>query len=65
MKSIGPNKTFNQTNIKVEGHVPFRNDLKLYGKKVEFVFKKRIRGMRKFSSAKQLIDQISKDIAFV
>lgn len=61
--NIGSRPTLNrpQPSRRFEVHVPgFRGDL--YGRELEFEFRKRLRGEQKFDSLEALRDQIEKDV---
>ena len=58
---IGENPTISKTNRKIETYM-FNFDKQIYDKNVEIHFLKFIRGERKFSSEKELIYQIGKDV---
>ncbi len=59
---IGPNPTFADSEIKVEVHLlDFSGDL--YDQKLEVEFVTRVRGVMRFSSSAELIEQLQLDIA--
>ncbi|MBL8814961.1 MAG: riboflavin biosynthesis protein RibF [Planctomyces sp.] len=59
--NIGPNPTFGETSRKVECHVlDFAGDL--YGKQLSVDVLSEVRGLRKFSSRSELMDQIQIDL---
>lgn len=58
---IGENPTISKTDRKIETYM-FNFDKQVYDKNVEIHFLKFIRGERKFSSEKELIYQIRKDV---
>ena len=61
--SIGNNPTFSADKITVETYIlDFESDI--YGINIEVFFEKRIRGMIKFSSMKELKEQLEKDKNF-
>ena len=61
--SIGNNPTFSADKITVETYIlDFESDI--YGTNIEVFFEKRIRGMIKFSSMKELKEQLEKDKNF-
>jgi riboflavin kinase/FMN adenylyltransferase len=60
--SIGTNPTFDGTERRVESYVLDRTDLELYGVTVEVAFVRRLRGMVKFDSVDELIDQMTNDV---
>ena len=59
--NIGPNPTFGELLPKVEVHV-LDFDGNLYGKPLEVDFIEKLRDIRQFSSAEQLIEQIDVDM---
>ena len=59
--NIGPNPTFGELLPKVEVHV-LDFDGNLYGKPLEVDFIEKLRDIRQFNSAEQLIEQIDIDI---
>jgi len=61
--SVGTNPTFaGERERRVEAHVLDRDDLELYGVVVEVLFVDRIRGMRRFDSAEQLVETMADDV---
>lgn len=64
--NIGPNPTFDHANAepprKVEAHV-IGFDGSLYGKPIEVDFLARLRAIRKFGSAEELVQQVQQDVA--
>jgi riboflavin kinase / FMN adenylyltransferase len=62
--NIGPNPTFGESVSKIEVHLlDFEGDL--YGCELEVELHSRIRGVVCFNSAKELTDQLAKDIASI
>lgn len=62
--NIGPNPTFGESSKKIEVHLlDFSGDL--YGRRIEVDFLKRIRDVRKFSSASELMAQLQDDVRAV
>ena len=62
--NIGPNPTFGESSRKIEGHLlDFSGDL--YDRSIEVDFVKRIRDVRKFSSANELLAQLQDDVQVV
>ena len=62
--NIGPNPTFGESSRKIEVHLlDFSGDL--YGRRIEVDFVKRIRDVRKFSSANELLAQLQDDVRAV
>ncbi len=59
--SVGTNPTFDGVERRVESYVLARDDLELYGAMVEVTFVERLRGMVKFDSIDELIDQMKTD----
>lgn len=61
--SVGTNPTFaGERERRVEAYVLDRDDLELYGVVVEVLFVDRIRGMRRFDSAEQLVETMADDV---
>jgi riboflavin kinase/FMN adenylyltransferase len=61
--SVGTNPTFaGERERRVEAYVLDRDDLELYGVVVEVLFVGRIRGMRRFDSAEQLVETMADDV---
>ena len=61
--SVGTNPTFaGERERRVEAYVLDRDDLDLYGVVVEVLFVDRIRGMRRFDSAEQLVETMADDV---
>jgi riboflavin kinase/FMN adenylyltransferase len=60
--SVGTNPTFDGTERRVESYVLDRDDLELYGVPVEVAFVERLRGMVKFDSVDELIQQMKTDV---
>lgn len=60
--SVGTNPTFTEVARQVESYVLDRDDLELYGVEVEVAFVQRLRGMVKFDSVDELIDQMRADV---
>ncbi|MFP5252804.1 MAG: bifunctional riboflavin kinase/FAD synthetase [Actinomycetes bacterium] len=61
--SVGTNPTFaGERERRVEAYVLDRDDLELYGVVVEVLFVDRIRGMRRFDSAAQLVETMADDV---
>jgi riboflavin kinase/FMN adenylyltransferase len=59
--SIGTNPTFDGTERRVEAFV-LDEDLDLYGEHVAVEFVERLRGMEKFDSVDELVEQMGKDV---
>lgn len=60
---VGPNVTFGQSDLRVEAHVlDYSSDL--YGQTLDLEFLARIRGIEKFDSVPQLIEQMQRDVEF-
>ncbi len=62
--SVGTNPTFDGTDRRVESYVLDRNDLELYGVVVEAAFVHRLRGMVRFDSVDELVDQMRDDVDY-
>jgi riboflavin kinase/FMN adenylyltransferase len=61
--SVGTNPTFaGERERRVEAYVLDRDDLELYGVVVEVLFVDRIRGMRRFDDAEQLVETMADDV---
>jgi riboflavin kinase / FMN adenylyltransferase len=61
--SVGTNPTFDgERDRRVEGYVLDRDDLALYGREVEIVFVKRLRGMLRFDSVDELLTAMAGDV---
>lgn len=60
--SVGSNPTFDGTDRVVEAHALDRDDLDLYGTHVAVDFATRLRGMVKFGSADELVEQMRRDV---
>jgi riboflavin kinase / FMN adenylyltransferase len=61
--SVGTNPTFaGERDRRVEGYVLDRTDLELYGREVEIVFVKRLRGMSRFESVDDLLVAMARDV---
>jgi riboflavin kinase/FMN adenylyltransferase len=59
---IGPNPTFGEASVKIEVHLlDFEGDL--YGTELEVDFIARVRGIVRFDSSTDLIDQLRRDVA--
>jgi riboflavin kinase / FMN adenylyltransferase len=61
--SVGTNPTFDGTERRVESYVLDRDDLELYGAEVEVSFLQRLRGMERFDSVDELLEQMAEDVA--
>jgi riboflavin kinase/FMN adenylyltransferase len=61
--SVGTNPTFDGTERRVESYVLDRDDLELYGVEVEVSFLRRLRGMERYHSVEELLEQMAKDVA--
>lgn len=59
--SVGTNPTFDGTVRQVESYVLGRDDLELYGAQVEVSFAARLRGMVRFDSVTELVEQMARD----
>jgi riboflavin kinase/FMN adenylyltransferase len=60
--SIGPNPTFDEATLKVEAFLlDYEGDL--YGQPIEIDFLARLRNIKKFESAEQLVAQVAQDVA--
>ena len=61
---IGPNPTFGEDATKVEAHlIDFQGDL--YGKQMELEILGSVRGVQKFPSKEELLQQLRLDVATV
>ena len=61
--SVGTNPTFDGTERRVESYVLDRTDLELYDVVVEVAFADRLRGMVRFDSVHDLLEQMADDVA--
>ena len=61
--SVGTNPTFDGTERRVESYVLDRDDLELYDVEVEVSFVQRLRGMERFASVDELLEQMAEDVA--
>jgi riboflavin kinase/FMN adenylyltransferase len=61
--SIGLNPTFGGTGRRVEAHVPYRDDLELYGEPIALDFAVRLRRTLAFASQSALVGQMHDDVA--
>lgn len=61
--SVGSNPTFSGVTRRVEAHVPGRDDLELYGRRVGVDFVERLRGMERFASTADLVAAMTQDVA--
>ena len=61
--SIGTNPTFDGRERTVEAYALDRDDLDLYGAHVAVDFTARLRGMVRFDSVQDLIEQMHRDVA--
>jgi len=61
--SVGTNPTFDGTERRVESYVLDRDDLELYDVEVEVSFVQRLRGMERFDSVDELLEQMAEDVA--
>jgi len=60
--SIGPNPTFGEDQIKIEVYlIGFEGDL--YGRRIEVEFLDRLRGVVRFASVAELLQQMEQDVA--
>lgn len=60
--SVGPNPTFGESTLKVEAFLlDYEGDL--YGRTIEVDFLARLRNIRRFDSAQQLVAQMAQDVA--
>lgn len=61
--SVGTNPTFaGERERRVESYVLDRTDLQLYGRRVEVAFVERLRGMVRFDSIEDLLEEMSNDV---
>jgi riboflavin kinase/FMN adenylyltransferase len=61
--SVGTNPTFaGERERRVESYVLDRTDLQLYGRQVEVAFVERLRGMVRFDSIEDLLEEMSGDV---
>jgi riboflavin kinase/FMN adenylyltransferase len=60
--SVGTNPTFDGQDRVVEAHALDRDDLELYGLHVGVDFAARLRGMERFGSAADLVEQMRRDV---
>jgi riboflavin kinase / FMN adenylyltransferase len=60
--SVGTNPTFDGTQRTVESYVLDRDDLELYDVPVEVAFAERLRGMERFESIDELVEQMRDDV---
>ncbi len=61
--SVGSNPTFDGAERTVEAYALDRDDLELYGRTVAVEFTARLRGMVRFDSIDELIEQMRRDVA--
>jgi riboflavin kinase/FMN adenylyltransferase len=62
--SIGPRPTFNKIERVIEVYIlDFKDEI--YARKIKIEFLKRIRGIKKFGNAKELVNQIERDVSEV
>ncbi|MEJ7744703.1 MAG: riboflavin kinase [Nocardioidaceae bacterium] len=61
--SVGTNPTFDGLERRVESYVLDRTDVELYGVRVEVTFVERLRGMVKFDSVDELLQQMRADVS--
>lgn len=61
--SVGTNPTFDGVERRVETHVIGRDDLQLYGTRINVEFAERIRGQIRFDGIDGLISQMDDDVA--
>jgi riboflavin kinase/FMN adenylyltransferase len=62
--SVGTNPTFDGVHRRVEAYIIDEgHDLELYDEHVVVEFEERLRGMEKFASVDELVDQMAKDVA--
>ena len=60
--SLGPNPTFGESTLKVEAFLlDYHGDL--YGQTIEVDFLARLRNIKRFDSAEQLVAQMAQDVA--
>ena len=60
--SVGTNATVDGVARTVEAYALDRDDLDLYGVHVAVEFAERLRGMAKFGSVAELVEQMSRDV---
>ncbi|MGL4512893.1 MAG: bifunctional riboflavin kinase/FAD synthetase [Lacipirellulaceae bacterium] len=60
--NLGPNPTFGDGSTKVEAHLVGCNE-PLYGQTLEVDFLERLRDVRPFASAGELVEQVKRDVA--
>lgn len=60
--NVGPNPTFGDNHAKVEAHLIGCKDA-VYGRPFEVDFLERLRDIRRFGSADELVEQVRKDVA--
>lgn len=58
---LGPNPTFGEGQLKVEVHL-IDHDETIYGRPLEVEFLQRLRGIVKFDSQEQLVEQLQQDV---
>ena len=58
---IGPNPTFGEDLPKVESHI-LNFERSIYGQAIEVDFVSRLRDIRQFESAEELVDQLTRDV---
>lgn len=63
--SVGTNPTFDGADRRVESYVLDRDDLELYGVRVEAIFARHVRGQVTFDGRDALIEQMHRDVADV
>lgn len=61
--SVGTNPTFDGVERRIESYVLDRTDLDLYGVEITVDFVERLRGMVRFNSIEDLVDQMNTDVA--
>lgn len=61
--SVGTNPTFGAADRSVEAYALDEDDLDLYGMRVAVEFASRLRGMERFDSVAELVDQMHADVA--
>ena len=64
LTNIGNNPTFNEKDLKIENYILDFNE-NIYGKTIEIQFIDFIRENIKFNTAKELINQIAKDVEYI
>jgi riboflavin kinase/FMN adenylyltransferase len=60
--SVGTNPTFAGTGRRVEAHVPYRDDLELYGERIGLDFIVRLRRTLAFATPDALVTQMRDDV---